>query len=443
MGATGGRVGEATEDGLRFLLGGAAYLAPAGAVRRGRADRAARAASPGSRRSAPGRSACCSGSRSAWPPGRSGSGPGASGHEPLLDRAYVSDRGGVLGELLFEGSSSLFSDFGAHILFLFLMVGGTLLLTGASIAGIVLGHPRARGHHHPARPQAGGEDGGARPATCGPPEVEPVVHATHVEAPALDDAESRFPDLFAEGETSERQTSGRQRSPRRRRGARGRRRRPRIPPWSRRPCPRGAIRSALTPMGNARGGRDGGRRPRLLAAQAPVPQASKASRRPRAGADERVGRAAGGGARALRRRGPGRGQRQRPARDPLRAAAGARHQDVEGREHARRPRLRAGGRRRAHPRADPRQAGGGHRGAEQAPPDGAPGRRRAGGARGLVAAHRVARQGHRRQGDRHRPGGPAARARGRHDRLGQVGLRERDALLDPHARHARTRCGWC
>ena len=28
-----------------------------------------------------------------------------------------------------------------------------------------------------------------------PPGVEPVVHATHVEAPALD-AEARFPDLF-------------------------------------------------------------------------------------------------------------------------------------------------------------------------------------------------------------------------------------------------------
>ena len=35
-------------------------------------------------------------------------------------------------------------------------------------------------------------------ARSGPPEppgVEPVVHATHVEAPALD-AESRYPDLF-------------------------------------------------------------------------------------------------------------------------------------------------------------------------------------------------------------------------------------------------------
>ena len=53
---------------------------------------------------------------------------------------------------------------------------------------------------------------------------------------------------------------------------------------------------------------------------------------------------------------------------------------------------------------------------------------------GLVAAHRLARQGHRRQGDRHRPRQAAARPRGGHHRLGQVRLRERDAVVDPAAR---------
>ena len=43
----------------------------------------------------------------------------------------------MLGELLFEGSRALFSELGSHILFLFLMLGGTLLVTGASIAGVV------------------------------------------------------------------------------------------------------------------------------------------------------------------------------------------------------------------------------------------------------------------------------------------------------------------
>ncbi len=52
---------------------------------------------------------------------------------------------------------------------------------------------------------------------------------------------------------------------------------------------------------------------------------------------------------------------------------------------------------------------------------------------GLVAAHGVARQGRRRPGDRRRPGQDAAPARRRHDRRRQVGLRQRDALLDPAA----------
>ncbi|MEJ7714737.1 MAG: hypothetical protein WKF40_03105 [Thermoleophilaceae bacterium] len=69
--------------------------------------------------------------------GSLGLGPGAHAHAPLLDPGYVGDRGGALGELLYAGSSALFSDLGAHIIFLFLVIGGALLVTGASIAGVV------------------------------------------------------------------------------------------------------------------------------------------------------------------------------------------------------------------------------------------------------------------------------------------------------------------
>ncbi len=139
----------------------------------------------------------------------------------------------------------------------------------------------------------------------------------------------------------------------------------------------------------------------------------------------------------LRRGGPGDGHGHRPAREPLRAAPRARHQDVEGERAEGRPRLRARGHRRAHPRADPRQAGRGRGGAEPGAPHRAPRRRLPGGSQGLVAAHGVARQGHRRQGDRHRSRQAAAHPGGRHHRLGQVRLRERDALFDPAARHAQ------
>ncbi len=53
----------------------------------------------------------------------------------------------------------------------------------------------------------------------------------------------------------------------------------------------------------------------------------------------------------------------------------------------------------------------------------------------LVAAHRVAGQGHRRPGHRRRPGQDASPAGRGDDRRREVGLRQRDALLDPPARH--------
>ena len=113
-------------------------------------------------------------------------------------------------------------DIGAHILFVFLMVGGVLLLTGASLAGILRATGagvatttravrnstaeltavvRRRGPlaTPPAAPSPATSRPRRPPRPPEPPGVEPVVHATHVEAPALD-AEDRFPDLFADGE---------------------------------------------------------------------------------------------------------------------------------------------------------------------------------------------------------------------------------------------------
>ena len=125
-----------------------------------------------------------------------------------------------------------------------------------------------------------------------------------------------------------------------------------------------------------------------------------------------------------------------PAHHPLRAAPRARHQGRQGRPAQGRPRLRAGRHRHPHPRADPGQAGRRRRGPQRAPPDRPPRRRPPGAARGLVAADGLARQGRRGPRDRRRPGEDAAPARRGHDRRRQVRLRQRDARLDPAARHA-------
>jgi len=210
MGAGGGRAGSGVEDGLRFLVGGAALLAPPAVCAAG-VVLVLRQMLPSVKPFRTGAICLLLGVTLGLAAGSLGLGPGAHAHSPLLDAGYVSHRGGALGELLYAGSSAAFSDLGSHILFLFLVVGGTLLVTGASIAGVVASARdgvsattqvvrRSTGELTQvlAREPATAAARTRTPASAGPPEpegVEPVVHATHVEAPALD-AESDFPDLF-------------------------------------------------------------------------------------------------------------------------------------------------------------------------------------------------------------------------------------------------------
>jgi DNA segregation ATPase FtsK/SpoIIIE, S-DNA-T family len=219
LGQAGGQVGKGTEDGLSYLLGGAAYLVPPAVLATG-VILVLRPLLPAVKPFRAGALCLLLGVTLGLAAGSAGLGPGRALHSPLLDPGYVSDRGGALGELLFWGARTLFSVLGAHILFLFLVVGGVLLLTGASIAGVVRA-ARARVASTTARVRRTREgltavllrgdttsvarsDGApgaeATPRQSTPrgsvPNGDPVVHPTHVEAPALD-AEERYPDLFA------------------------------------------------------------------------------------------------------------------------------------------------------------------------------------------------------------------------------------------------------
>ena len=93
---------------------------------------------------------------------------------------------------------TLFSAGRRPSLFVFLLVAGLLLLTGASIMGILRSTREHVGHHPPG--QALHEQFAAvfseeQPAPRRelpedePPEVEPVVRATHVEMPILEEAD--------------------------------------------------------------------------------------------------------------------------------------------------------------------------------------------------------------------------------------------------------------
>ncbi|MEA2385658.1 MAG: segregation ATPase FtsK/SpoIIIE, family [Solirubrobacteraceae bacterium] len=116
----------------------------------------------------------------------------------------VRDNGGVAGQALHHAAATAFSDVGASIIAIFLAVAGVLLLTGASVAGVL----RATHTHvsettrvlRDRRRPDGDEDDFGAPAESpffGPPEpagAEPVVRP-RTTAGSLDGA-LRYPDLF-------------------------------------------------------------------------------------------------------------------------------------------------------------------------------------------------------------------------------------------------------
>jgi DNA segregation ATPase FtsK/SpoIIIE, S-DNA-T family len=215
FGWAGGEVGEAMADGILFLFGGVGYAAPVTLFAAG-ALAVMRPLLPAVHPFKAGAICLAAALTLGLAAGSLGLGPGDEARDGFLDADYLRERGGLVGETLYWVASHLFSDVGAHLLFVFLLVAGVLLLTGASIAGIVHGArqsvattterltsalPTARPAPLPPPVAVPGMD----PEPVEPPEPEdhePVVRATHVEAPALDGAE-RYPDIYDEDETVE------------------------------------------------------------------------------------------------------------------------------------------------------------------------------------------------------------------------------------------------
>ena len=216
LGWDGGEAGAAVADGVRFVLGGVAYVAPVALFAAG-ALLVVRPMLPAVHPLKAGAACLIAALTLGLAAGSFGLGPGDTPRDGFLDPSYLEGHGGLLGESLFWVSSKLFSVAGAHILFVFLLLAGILLLTGASIAGVVAATGQAATQTGqrvrrtaatlnlptetlapsgaPAPPPAGAE-----PEPMEPPEPEdrePVVRATHVEAPALD-AATRYPDIYDE-----------------------------------------------------------------------------------------------------------------------------------------------------------------------------------------------------------------------------------------------------
>jgi S-DNA-T family DNA segregation ATPase FtsK/SpoIIIE len=206
LGWAGGEVGHALTDGLRYLVGTTAYAFPVGLAAAG-VIVVMRPMLPRGRPFGTGAACLLAGCTLAFSAGTLGLGPlGARTH--VWQQAFVEKRGGVLGEALYTGIESAASQAGVHIVALFLLLAAVLLLTGATIAGVIHATRTSLAGTSRALRETGAGLGALRrpPAPAGPvpepihppesPHDELIVRATHVEAPPIDGS-GRFPeDLF-------------------------------------------------------------------------------------------------------------------------------------------------------------------------------------------------------------------------------------------------------
>jgi S-DNA-T family DNA segregation ATPase FtsK/SpoIIIE len=191
----GGEVGEALAGAILFLFGGVGYAAPVLMFAAG-ALIVIRPMIPALHPLKTGAACLTSALMLGLAAGSLGLGPGDTPRDGFLDPHYLKHHGGLVGESLFWASAKLFSTAGSHILFVFLLLAGVLLLTGASIASIITATRQAalttservrrttataRIPYQPLPPITPPE----------PEDREPVVRATHVEVPAPDEDEDQ------------------------------------------------------------------------------------------------------------------------------------------------------------------------------------------------------------------------------------------------------------
>ena len=130
----GGQGGEGAVDGLRWLIGAVHYVVPVGLMGAG-AVLVLRPVLPAVRPFRSGAIFLFLALSLGLAAGTAGLGP--SGGAVAWEPAWVRPRGGMVGEGLYWATSTLLGDLGSHTLALFLFTAAVLLLTGASIAGVV------------------------------------------------------------------------------------------------------------------------------------------------------------------------------------------------------------------------------------------------------------------------------------------------------------------
>ncbi len=217
FGWNGGNVGQSLRSGLVYALGDVAYTAPvlllgaALAILLG-------PLLPSLRPARAGTLCLVLGLLLGFGGNLFGLGGGPSARAGQFESPYFRHHGGALGDALYYAVHAAIAHIGAEIVFLFLLLAAALLLTGASVASIVAaGRRRAetltRQLRYEASAVAAATERRTRTRTrptADPPEVEPLVRATHVEVPpaeqeieALSDEPEPFPQPEPEAEAIE------------------------------------------------------------------------------------------------------------------------------------------------------------------------------------------------------------------------------------------------
>ena len=134
LGWDGGQAGDGAVEGLRVLLGAGHYVVPAALMAAG-AILVLRPVLPPVRPFKAGAVCLFAALSLGLAAGTLGIGPGAGAVS--WEPEWVKPRGGFVGEGLYWATSTALGDLGAHTIAIFLFTAAVLLLTGASVAGVV------------------------------------------------------------------------------------------------------------------------------------------------------------------------------------------------------------------------------------------------------------------------------------------------------------------
>ncbi len=136
FGWNGGRLGSGISDGLMYLFGLVAYLAPIALFAVG-GIAIFRPAIPQTRPLRTGAVLLLAGLLLAFAGGTFGLGGGRPERIAYFDPGWFPDHGGVIGESFYWAFASALQPFGAHLVAVFAILGGVLLLTGTTAATVL------------------------------------------------------------------------------------------------------------------------------------------------------------------------------------------------------------------------------------------------------------------------------------------------------------------